>query len=208
MKRRIVHLLILLLWGLFWLPLPGEAAGGEPETGGISILKTDPLGNPLAGATFRILREAAPEELQDSGVEKLLIKVGGESLTVVPVRFWDSLTLRGGKTDQVTTDEMGQAAMYALPYGTYYLQEVRAPEGYKRMTDPVRVRVNRYSHLTAADNVRDDEGKLLDNTIHIINIRYTVPETGGPDPLILTAGFWGVVFSAAALLLLNRLRRR
>ena len=95
-----------------------------------------------------------------------------------------------------------------MPYGAYYLIETRAPEGYNRIIDPIRVTVHKYSHLTNADDVYDDQGQIIDNTLHIINVRYTIPDTGFSGTLQLAAAGTGVLFSAAALILLNRKRWR
>jgi hypothetical protein len=65
-----------------------------------------------------------------------------------------------------------------------------------------------YSHLTEDDCVKDDKGSIIDNTLHIINVRYALPDTGNWGTLQLTAAGTGIVFSSAALLLLNWRRWR
>ena len=98
------------------------------------------------------------------------------------------------------------ARAYGLPEGMSYLVETRPPEGYERMAAPVVLRIHRYSHAIPADGIRDDAGKLIDNTVHIITIRYRLPDTGAARWQLTVSGI-GVVASGAALLWLNRLRK-
>lgn len=185
-------------------PVPAAAAEGGIAVGGIHILMTGVTGEPLAGAVFRIYREIKPTELTDQSVEKEIMSVGQEYRIMTGEWFWDDRSLSGEKMETVTTDEEGKAAICGLEYGTYYLVEETAPEGYNKITKPIRVTIHKYSHLMEADNVRDDKGVIIDNTLHIINVRYTLPKTGGMDRILLTAGMVGIVFSAVSLILLNR----
>ena len=112
----------------------------------------------------------------------------------------------GERQNTVTTAEDGEAAVYGLPYGTYYLVEQQPPEGYSRMTEPIRITVHKYSHLTQRDNIRDDQNEVIDNTLHIVTVRYVLPDTGNLGNIQLAAGGAGILFSSAALLLMNRRR--
>ena len=67
----------------------------EVHTGGIHLLKTDPQGNPLAGAELRIAREATEAELADENVVKQKLTVQGEVLDVVFVEFLPQEDLTG-----------------------------------------------------------------------------------------------------------------
>ncbi len=90
--------------------LPGEPLppDGYEERGAIEIHKTDTDGYPLAGAKFEI-RDASGQIVNLDGVQAIL-----------------------------TTDENGYAftGADALDYGTYYVREIEAPEGYERVTTP------------------------------------------------------------------------
>lgn len=185
---------------------PVCAADTRSAKGGINILKTDVLGNGLPEASYQIAREATQSELLDSSVAKRLLKVGEDTLTVVYASFWDSREMTGEKKTEAATDAAGHAAMYGLPYGTYYLVESKAPQGYDRMTAPIRVTVNKYSHLTAADDIRDDADKVIDNTLHIVTIRYSLPETGEAAYSRMSKALTGLAVSLGILICLLRIR--
>ena len=197
-----LSVLLLLTTGIP-LCFPVRAEDRQVIYGGINILKTDVFGNPLSGAGFQIAREATQQELTDSSVTKRLLKVGGEMMTVVYDSFWNSKDMSGTKQTEVVTMENGIAAFYGLPYGTYYLVESRAPEGYDSMPEPLRVTVNKYSHLTAEDNIRDDEGVVIDNTVHIITIRYSLPDVGNRLSMYRIAAVAMLSFLLALFLLLK-----
>lgn len=209
MKSKAILLLTAMVLTLFLLlQLPVSAAQTGNPRGGINIMKTDVLGKGLSGAGYQIAREATSGELRDSSVAKRLLKTGEQTLTVVYTSFWDSREMTGQKQEEAVTDADGCTAMYGLPYGTYYLVESRAPEGYDQMTSPIRVTVNKYSHLTASDDVRDDADTVIDNTVHIVTIRYTLPDTGNAANIRISYALAGLTVSLGVLLFLIRLRSR
>lgn len=187
---------------------PVLAVHAQSEAGGIHILKTDLTGSVLEGASFLILGEPEDGDLTDSRVEKKMVKIGDENRIMEVEKFWDNRSMTGKLQTSAVTDQEGKAAIYGLPYGTYYLVETRAPEGYNRIAEPIRLSIHKYSHLTEEDQVKDDKGNIIDNTFHIINVRYSLPDTGNWGMLQLTAAGIGIIFSSAALLLLNWRRWR
>lgn len=211
MKRWVCRLLyaVVVFCVLFeCAALTARAEEGGIPVGGIHILKTDLIGNTLEGAVFQIARFPQDGELLDQAKEKKVLKIDGEHRIMVLESFWSCPDMTGEKRLEAQTDEAGRAGLYGLPYGAYYLIETRAPEGYNRIIDPIRVTVHKYSHLTNADDVYDDQSQIIDNTLHIINVRYTIPDTGFSGTLQLAAAGTGVLFSAAALILLNQKRWR
>jgi len=208
LKKIISGLLVILSLKLWLLPIRTDASEMAITVGGIHILKTDVTGNPLEEATFQLVRDVWDEELTNNALEKRILKIGEENRLMAVMSFWNSREMNGPRTKEVKTDRNGKAAIYGLPYGTYYLVETKAPEGYNRITTPIRVTIHKYSHLTESDNVRDDEDKIIDNTLHIINVRYNLPDTGNLGRIQLTAAAIGILFSSTALLLLNRRRWR
>lgn len=208
MKRKIVCMLAGLFLGcrLFWCP--AMAIQEQSEAGGIHILKTDISGTMLAGASFQIIGELEDGDLTDSGVEKKIVKIGNENRIMAVKKFWDNRRMKGQLQTSVTTDWQGRACIYGLPCGTYYLVETKAPDGYNRIIEPIRISIHKYSHLTEEDQVTDDKGSVIDNTIHIVNVRYTLPDTGNWGTLQLTIAGIGIICSSAALILLNWRRWR
>lgn len=203
MKKWIWMMVLLMVV----LPQKVRAESAGIPVGGINILMTEITAEPLVGAEFQILRELQEGELTNPAVEKRLCKINDENKIMVVAYFWPDRQMTGEQIHTVTTDSLGKGAAYGLHYGTYYLVQTKTPAGYNRIADPIRVTIHKYSHLTADDNVRDDKDQVMDNTLHIINVRYTLPDTGSWGTLQLAAAGTGVLFSSAALLLLN-LRRR
>ena len=195
----------ILTFGFFRAEVRAEEWG--IPVGGINILMTNVAGEPLEGAGFRLVRELRDGELTDASVEKTILRIRDENRVMAVEQFWCDRSMQGAKTDQTVTDETGKASIYGMAYGTYYLVETRAPEGYNKITSPIRVTAHKYSHLVQEDNVRDDQGDVMDNTFHIVNVRYKLPDTGSWGTLQLAAGGTGILFSSAALLFLNYRRR-
>lgn len=205
MFQKYVHLLlmpVMLMIVLMSCSSVQAQAQAPEETGGICILKTDAVGNPLGGARYQVAREATVQEANDSALDKMLLKMNDEYITVVYVPF----VARSQSCTEAELDIDGKLFLSGLPYGTYYLVETKPPDGYERMQDPIRIRIHKYSHLTAADGFRDDNGLVLDNTVHIITLGKLLPETGETEGVMVVAAFVAAVFSglSAVLLLLRK----
>lgn len=177
-------------------------------TGGINILKTDTAGETLADAVFKIAREATDAECKDNGIVKETLTVGEKTLTVVFEDFYPTRDLSGEKVNEVTTDAEGKAVIYGLPYGTYYIVETKAPAGYNLLTAPIEVSVSASSHLTEADDVKDENGVAIDNTVKVINTKFTLPETGGIGTTIFTVTGLAIIGTAGILLLMNMKKKK
>lgn len=207
--KRVRHILsaVMLVLCIFRPAPVCQAAMLDGDTGGINILKTNASGQPLEKAVFRIVREANREEAQDPSIQTESLTIGNETVDVIAQTFYGDRSMSGKLFRQISTDQEGRASMYGLSHGSYYLVEVKAPEGYNRIAVPIRVTVNKYSHLTEGDSVRDDDGVVIDNTIHIINLRYRIPDTGSSGQKRVKFAAVGVILSAGALFALNYRRR-
>lgn len=62
----------------------------------------------------------------------------------------------------ITTDANGQATIYTLSTGTYYLVETKAPDGYKNLTEPIEVYVanDGERHITEVEIRGTKEGAV------------------------------------------------
>lgn len=186
-----------------------EADSDIPEvhTGGINLRKTDTAKSALAGASFKVAREATDEELADARISKEILEIEEDALWVVYVDFHATADLSKEKITEVTTDENGKASMYGLAYGTYYIVETRAPTGYNLLTQPIAVIIDETSHLTVADGWRNTAGEVVDNTVYVINTKFILPDTGGMGTTHFTVAGVGIILTAGMLLLMNRKRR-
>jgi len=223
LKMKYVHkqvLLMLVILLLFSMPEKGGITvlaratdtGAAPESletplGGIHLWKTDAMDRPLADVSFRIARLTTEEEYGDKDVIKEALRVGGTEQIVVFVDFYPNASMTGEKIYEVTTDEHGKAALYGLPYGTYFLLETKAPAGYDLLNEPIIVAVNESSHLTEADGVEDGQRHRIDNTIHIVNTKLVLPGTGGMGTKLFTT-LGVVLLSSAGLLILSNYKKR
>lgn len=131
-------------------------------TFGFTVKKTDDQSKALAGAVF---------ELQDaSGVAISLIKDGNA--------YRPALTIESGDT-QVTTDTTGVLTFKGLAEGTYKLVEVKAPDGYNKLSKPVTITIkaeyNQNDGTLASWSISVDRGDGQPAT----TVNGTLPTTGG-----------------------------
>ena len=153
-------------------------------TGGTSILKLDSSGGaPLKDASFKIARDATQEEIAAGNA--VALNLGDEETQVVFASFYTDEALTNRVTE-ATTAEDGRVLMYGLAYGTYYIVETKAPEGYNLLTEPVEVYIDAASHTQ-------------EQAVTVYNTKFLLPETGGMGTGLFTA--FGTVFIGGAFIL-------
>lgn len=98
------------------------------EKGSKPFLKVSTSTAPLSGAEFAVLEE-----------------VGGELKEVIV----------DGNSYHVTSSSNGQFVVGPLPYGTYYLKEVKAPTGYLLAQDTIPFEITSDSHVSEIIKIKN-----------------------------------------------------
>ncbi len=165
-----------------------EQEAPEVHTGGIMIDKfqTGARSTKLEGATFKIARDANDEDRNLGYAENL--KVGGDDKSVVYVDFYNTELMDGTAVEEVITDADGKAVISGLAYGTYYLVELKAPDGYNLLSAPVVININDTSHLAGNEVLVDNSAKFV------------LPVTGGEGTILFTLA--GALLIGASLTLI------
>ena len=144
-------------------------------TCGINIKKYDAkdITNFLAGAEFMIARKATDAEIADETIKtESLVTSSGHSEVVVFVNFYNNADLTGEKVNTIVTNETGDAIIYGLKEGSYYLVETKAPAGYNLLSYPVEITLNKVSDSSTIEVANSDTFEL--------------PGTGGIGTTIFT----------------------
>ena len=110
---------------------------------------------------------------------------------------------------ELTTDENGNIAVKGLKEGTYYLEETEAPDGYNKLTAPIKVEItNKSNPIYELESVEaDDKAGTVAQAVGTITIANnkgsTLPSTGGMGTkLFYTIG--GILMAGAAIVLVVR----
>lgn len=147
---------------------------------GINIFKINVNKEPLANAKFNIYIS----ETDAQGGNGALQNPDGSTLTAV-------------------TNNDGYANLSGLIEGTYYLVEAQAPEGYKTLSNPIKVLINA-DKQNGEVTVTDDDRMVA---ITVTNDKgFELPKTGGMGTILFTVG--GLVLIGIAFMLLTLVRKR
>jgi fimbrial isopeptide formation D2 family protein/LPXTG-motif cell wall-anchored protein len=157
------------------------------------IIKMDSKENVLTGAQFKLYRDEAGTDVikftpgEDTyGNKKYLVNPEGE-------------------TDVI---EAGTPVIYGLGNGTYYLEEIKAPDGYNRVTERTAITVNNSSSMgTFTTDAKTVYDAGLGGGVAVVNKKGTLlPVTGGSGTIFIYIG--GVLLVAVGCLLLLKWRKR
>ena len=166
-----------------------QSEAGEVHTGGIHLFVSDEAGQPLSGATFRLVKAEDENTAQKARTET----------NATSVNF---LTGSGGEpVSEVTTGEDGRAFLWGVAYGRYYLVQTKAPEGKEKLSQPAAVTVSASSHLTAQDGWQDARGMTVDNTVRLVNQEETLPKTGDVNAVVFVVAGSILIGAICALIL-------
>lgn len=147
------------------------------------IDKQDEKQTALAGAEFKIWQDG------DDGA------FGGDDTAL---KFDDKQNGKyvlnaNGAVETITTDDTGKFNVEGLEEGTYWVKEVKAPEGYNKLAKPVKVVIaaayNEDGTLKSHSVVYGESSTAAhgDHSVVIINKAGTLlPETGGMGTILFT----------------------
>ena len=151
-------------------------------TYGFDLIKTDSQNTLLDGATFKIYDAAT----------------GGNEVAVVLMD--DGVTYRRAREDEtgvVIEVKDGKARLVGFDNGTYYLEEIDAPDGYNKLTARRQFIISDKNEDAVFNNGVYSTG----SGIHIVNkTGEMLPETGGLGTFLLIGGGAMVVLAAGVLL--------
>lgn len=94
----------------------------------------------------------------------------------------------------VTSGQDGYAVIDGLDAGTYYLTEIKAPEGYVKSDTPLTIIIP-----------KDADGE---NVVSVNFANSQIPHTGGTGTLMFTIGGAAIIATAGVLLLVSRKKRK
>ena len=163
------------------------------ENYSFDLVKTTDDGTVLSGATFELYK----------GEEKLVLTYD-ETNHVYRIATAEEQEAEGFEAAVITA---GQATVAGLANGTYYLQEVGAPEGYNLLTNRVKVVIDSQD-IDAVDTNVDSKYVAADGDTGIIVINESgaiLPGTGGMGTTIFYV-VGGTLVVAAAVLLITKKR--
>lgn len=203
------------------------------EVFGLALLKDDgATGKNLPGAKFRIWMDSActqPVYIIPTNIEGVYIldsedsdaeKAGSTEAKLARTVYADYLDayLNGAEQDNyAVTPVNGKIVILGLDSGTYFLQEVQAPDGYNALTAPVEIKVGEgqtpfYVFADANGKVADLRDPDATHSRNTYNVTHTtvhnskgveLPSTGGEGTLMLIT-FGSIVAIAFAVLLITQ----
>ena len=168
-------------------------------TYGFEVFKTDASDNPLTGAEFKLYTaETGGEEIKlvlnkETGVYRQATRV----VDATKEDWAEDNTIK-------ITNSNGLARIVGLDTGIYYLEETKAPDGYKKLDNRIAVFINdknMYAILDDAGNVAE-----IKYAVHVENnTGATLPTTGATGTaMFITFGM--IVVIGTGLLLVTKKR--
>ena len=171
----------------------------DPETDEVDESKIENL----AGAQFQLTTDEAGKEVVK------LVPNGTNAYRVAKPDAAQPNGYETGAVDSFLTTDSGDITISGLEAGTYYLHEVKAPDGYNKLKKPVKIEIivagEDYEHATI--EVDDKAATGADgNVIDVENKKgIELPETGSIGTIGLTA--LGVVVVVAGLFAFPRKKK-
>ena len=163
----------------------GETTPSETKTytWQFDLLKQNSKKEPLAGAQFTLYRDA------ECTTAISLVKINDETYRVA----------KTGETGVtvITTPESGKLIIQGLDSDTYYLKEIKAPDGYNLLKDPIKVVISD-TGVVSYNNGKDN------GTVTVVNLTGSeLPSTGGIGTTIFYV-VGGLLMLGAVVVLVTR----
>lgn len=155
------------------------------------LVKTDGK-KELKGAEFELYKK-------DKTTKINLVKITDEAGKVTGYRV-----AKANDQNTVTTIEVGTTVIIGLDEDTYYLKEIKAPEGYNKLVDFIEVKIDATINETTNVSTVTVNGKT--EALNVVNTTGTLlPSTGGMGTvLFITVG--SIMVLGFGVLLVTKLR--
>ena len=161
----------------------------------------------LAGAIFRLYRS---EEDANNNQNAIAVTGSNGTYTVDPVQVGDNKMYDMESIGDGTTVGTGMnLKLNGLAEGSYWLVETQAPDGYNKLTAPVKITITK-SDTTNVDDwtIKQNDGVVDDKIIDIENTTGTLlPETGGMGTVIFTVIAVVMILGIAVSFVISRRKR-
>lgn len=165
----------------------------------LDVRKTDTKETLLAGAVFRLYKN----ETDANAANEKAIKVTGSDGSYVV----DPTSSNMDMTTKATDDSKGyNLHLNGLAAGDYWLVETQAPDGYNKLTAPVKVTITKTgdTEWKISKDGDNEEDKIID----IKNSSGTLlPETGGMGTVIFTVIAVVMILGIAVSFVISRRKR-
>lgn len=170
------------------------------------LVKTNKKNEVLTDAEFM---------LHDSSIDEA-DRTADNAIKLVEVKEGDKVTgyrvATAEDTNTVTTIKAGSPTITGLGNGTYYLTEITAPDGYKKLTIPATVTIENANIDAVITQTDDGNGvtidKLTEGTgVQVINVKKSIfPHTGGMGTTIyyLAGGAIIALVAASAVIVFKK----
>jgi len=167
----------------------GSAADGYKITNtakpvSLTIYKTDTADSAkkLQGAVFSLY--------SDSGCTAIVSAYTDEALQ--------------NKASSFTTDQNGKIAVYGLSYGTYYIKETKAPDGYYLIKNAMPVKIAIDGTISLPDGADPSHISVSADSLSVVvkdSALYQLPSTGGIGTNLFTISGMALILLSVLLLL-------
>lgn len=161
----------------------------------------------LAGAIFRLYRS---EEDANNNQNAIAVTGSNCTYTVDPEQVGDNKMYDMESIGDGTTVGTGMnLKLNGLAEGSYWLVETQAPDGYNKLTAPVKITITKSDTTNVNDwTIKQNDGVVDDKIIDIENTTGTLlPETGGMGTVIFTVIAVVMILGIAVSFVISRRKR-